>query len=132
MAFAWGGQDGSIKRAGVAVGHIDTWEMTATAGEAEHTALGDKDGKYIYTKRDHTGRAGGTLDLDDTGQAAIVDMFMKPGTLSLVVLDLVNSGAYKFYGSALISNVSVGVPLEDKQTISFDFKFSDGVYRASS
>ena len=132
MAFAWGGQDGSIGKAGVTIGHIDTWEGTMTAGEAEHTALGDKDGKYIYTKRDFTGRAGGTLDLDDASQAAIIDMFMKPGTLSLVVLDLVNSGAYKFYGSALISNVAVGVPLEDKQSINFDFKFSDGVYRASA
>ena len=122
------GNDGFIEVGADKVTYIDSWSLDISADVAETNQLGKRSKESIATSIGGSGSISGTLDLEDTAQASIVDMFMNGGTIADVELHLVlKEGTVsneEFTGQALINGISLGGAVGDKVTFSANYQFN--------
>jgi hypothetical protein len=117
------GKDGSMKIGAATVGVIDSWTLNPQTNTAEVTAYGDKDRQYVYTIKQWSGTASGTLDLADAQQLTLADQFDSVHTLAVAALRFYTTTGVTTYwsGNAYMQGLTVNSAVADKVSVSFNF-----------
>lgn len=121
------GKDGGVQIGSTSITFIDSWNLDATSETVDVTSYGDESRVRVQTFKDWTGGFSGTLDRTDAQQAALLDQF-EDGTLAAVNLRLKDGASSYWYGSAVLSNMSVSSQVSDRVTVSFSFESAGTLY----
>jgi hypothetical protein len=125
---------GSVAIAANTVAELNSWSIQFDGGIQDVTSFSTDDG---FTDRDYTlvtvsGDISGNADRsDDNGQNSLINMFCDGGTLAKVWLYLYVSGAYGYYGQAVVTPNRSATP-SDFQKFSASFQSAGKWYKKLS
>lgn len=122
MSNALSGHQGSVMIGANSVADIDQWDVDLEIDTHDVTNFeSDGNKEYISGCKGWSGSFSGNWAVaDDTnGQAALQSALLAGTSVSL---KLYVDATHYYSGSALLSNMSVGTPVQDKVTVSFSFQ----------
>lgn len=122
------GKDGVVKIAGVSVGQVMNFSLEETVDTVECTHMGDDARDYEATFTTWTASAEVRWDPDDAGQEDIV-------VGATVTLNLYPEGDTvgdtEWTGSAIVTNISETVDMEELISASFEFQGKGALTRGT-
>lgn len=124
------GKDGDVISSGDTLAHINNWELSIAADALETTAFGDGwDRTYVPGLRSATATVSGYFAEDSTGQRNLFFNGMSTRTPAQVAVKLKYGSAASagFEGNAVVTGITVGVPVDGVQTFSANLQFNGGV-----
>lgn len=115
------GRGGSVRIGANTVAGMAQWSIDCEAENIDVTNFGSNGWKeFLAGLREWSGSFEGNFVPGDTnGQIALSNAWLNGTT---VALELRFDATRRFSGTALISNMSTEVPLDDKASISFDYQ----------
>lgn len=113
------GKGGSVKLDSSNIAEMNNWSLNPTAGEVDTTSFDSGDWKeFMGNLKEWTGSSEGNLV-----KGHVTTVFNKLGTIAALELKVTaTDGDIVFTGQALITSIDIDVPVDDKATISIDFR----------
>ena len=121
------GKDGDVVSSGDTLAYITNWELNIAADALETTAYGVWDRAYVPGLRSATATVSGFFADDDTGQRNLYFNGMSTRTPAQVAVKLKYSATLGFEGNAVVTGLTMGVPVDGIQTFSANLQFNGGV-----
>ncbi len=134
------GKDGYVTIDDKNILHINNWELTIPKDALETTVFGSTtpwDRTFVPGLRSPTATFSGYYEDTSTGQYSIVQLLMSTATPSTVDAQLLyyhpTTGTYAGYaGTAVMTGITLGAPVEGIQPISANLQFSGGVHTTAA
>jgi len=128
------GWDGAILIGSDEIAHINNWEIAFSGDALENTVFGDTvyDRSYQPGLRSHTVTFSGYTEDSDAAQDALLDEMRvtdEPTSVTVYCLHERSStiGKSGWYGTAVITGITVGTPVDGLSPISGTFQISGGL-----
>jgi len=130
MAINYGKDGDVVSSTNDTLARITNWELSMAEDALETTAFGDGwDRTFVPGLRSATVSISGYFEEDSTGQRNLFLNGMSTRTPAQVALKLkYGTGANAGYeGNAIVTGVTIGVPVDGVQTFSANAQFTGGV-----
>lgn len=127
------GKDGYVNINDLPLLHINNWELSIANDALETTAFGDGwDRTYVPGLRGVTATFSGYYEDTSTGQYAVLSYLLNTGTPTTVAAQLLyyhpTTATFNgFAGTAVITGITLGAPVDGVQPISANLQFDGGI-----